>query len=78
MLDVPTSPPETAMSEREAHASLEARTGRKQQDERRMRFRRAIESYDEQRRLQAQLTEFPDLAGLPGMARRSRSAPVLH
>jgi len=69
------------MSEREAHASLEARTGRKQQDERRMRFRRAIESYDEQRRLQAQLMEFPDLAGLTGTAgrgmRRPRSAAAL-
>ncbi len=69
------------MSEREAYASLDARTGRKQKDERRMRFRRAIESYDEQRRLQAQLMEFPDLAGLAGAAgrgmRRPRSAAAL-
>lgn len=69
------------MSEREPLASLDARTGRKQKDERRMRFRRAIESYDEQRRLQAQLMEFPDLAGLAGMAtrtsRRPRSAAAL-
>lgn len=64
------------MSEREAYASLDARTGRKQKDERRMRFRRAIESYDEQRRLQAQLLEFPDLAGF-GQPRGSRqSAPL--
>ena len=68
------------MSEREAHASLDARTGRKQKDERRMRFRRAIESYDDQRRLQAQLMEFPDLAGLDGVAsrdsRRARRSPA--
>ena len=63
------------MSEREAHASLDARTGRKQKDERRMRFRRAIESYDEQRRLQAQLMEFPDLAGLAGVAARNTRRP---
>lgn len=69
------------MSEREAYASLDARTGRKQKDERRMRFRRAIESYDEQRRLQAQLMEFPELGSLAGAAgrgmRRPRSAAAL-
>lgn len=46
---------------REAYVNLEARARRKQQDERRMYFRRAIENHDEQRQLQAQLTEFPDL-----------------
>jgi len=46
---------------RETHANLDARARRKQQDERRMHFRRAIESYDEQRQLHAQLMEFPDL-----------------
>ncbi|WP_413042748.1 PA3496 family putative envelope integrity protein [Pseudomonas sp. YJ42] len=46
---------------REAYVNLDARARRKQQDERRMYFRRAIESYDEQRQLQAQLMEFPDL-----------------
>lgn len=50
------------MSQRhEAHVNLDARARRKQQDERRMHFRRAIESYDEQRQLHAQLMEFPDL-----------------
>lgn len=63
------------MSEREAYASLDARTGRKQKDERRMRFRRAIESYDEQRRLEAQLMEFPELAGLAGAAESSARRP---
>ena len=46
---------------REAYVNLEARARRKQQDERRMFFRRAIEQRDEQRQLQAQLMEFPDL-----------------
>jgi hypothetical protein len=46
---------------RETYANLDARARRKQQDERRMQFRRAIESYDEQRQLHAQLMEFPDL-----------------
>ncbi|WP_417779475.1 PA3496 family putative envelope integrity protein [Stutzerimonas xanthomarina] len=46
---------------REAYVNLDARARRKQQDERRMHFRRAIESYDEQRQLHAQLMEFPDL-----------------
>ncbi|WP_217477602.1 PA3496 family putative envelope integrity protein [Stutzerimonas stutzeri] len=47
--------------QRDTTANLDARARRKQQDERRMRFRRAIESYDEQRQLHAQLMEFPDL-----------------
>ena len=46
---------------REANVNLEARARRKQLDERRMRFRRAIENHAEQRQLQAQLMEFPDL-----------------
>jgi hypothetical protein len=46
---------------RETYVNLDARARRKQQDERRMYFRRAIESYDEQRQLHAQLMEFPDL-----------------
>ena len=47
--------------QRETYVNLDARARRKQQDERRMHFRRAIESYDEQRQLHAQLREFPDL-----------------
>lgn len=46
---------------RETYVNLDARARRKQQDQRRMYFRRAIESYDEQRQLHAQLVEFPDL-----------------
>ena len=46
---------------REAYVNLEARARRKQQDERRMYFRRAIEDHAEQLRLQALLMEFPYL-----------------
>ncbi len=66
---------------RETYVNLDARARRKQQDERRMRFRRAIESYDEQRQLHAQLMEFPDLMmvsplleGLP--VRRQSAQPA--
>lgn len=67
---------------REAYVNLEARARRKQQDERRMYFRRAIESYDEQRQLHAQLTEFSDLAMLSpllnALPNRRKSAPPAH
>ena len=42
--------------------SSDAKTRRKLQDQRRMRFRRAIETYAEHRRLQDELGEFPDLS----------------
>lgn len=47
---------------------LDAKTRRKLQDERRMRFRRAIEHYDEGRLLQVELADYPDLACLSGVA----------
>nr|MBF0682129.1 hypothetical protein [Pseudomonas sp.] len=46
----------------EATGSFDSKTRRKLQDQRRMRFRRAIETYAEHRRLQDELGEFPDLA----------------
>ncbi len=45
-------------------SQLDSKSRRKQQDERRMRFRRAIESYTEQRQLHAELSR--------------RSAPPAH
>jgi hypothetical protein len=39
----------------------ERKARRKIEDQRRMQFRRAIESYAEQRRLQYELSDFPDL-----------------
>jgi hypothetical protein len=63
---------------REASVNLEARARRKQLDERRMRFRRAIENHAEQRQLQAQLMEFPDLLSLDRgvSAYRQSASPV--
>ncbi|WAJ37518.1 transcriptional regulator [Pseudomonas sp. GOM7] len=42
----------------------DAKTRRKLQDQRRMAYRRAIETYAEQCRLQRELADFPDL--IPG------------
>ncbi len=67
---------------RDAYVNLDARARRKVQDERRMHFRRAIESYDEQRQLHAQLMEFPDLAMLSplldGLPARHQSGQPAH
>ena len=46
------------------HAQPDAKTRRKLQDQRRMAYRRAIETYAEQCRLQRELADFPDL--IPG------------
>ncbi|MFB8830624.1 PA3496 family putative envelope integrity protein [Azotobacter sp. CWF10] len=40
---------------------LDSKARRKRLDERRMHFRRAIERYDEQRQLQHELDDYPDL-----------------
>lgn len=56
---------------------LDSKARRKLLDERRMRFRRAIERYDEQRQLQYELDDYPDmivassLQMTPGVARQS-------
>lgn len=66
------------MSRYQPHAT-DSKTRRQQEDLRRMRFRRAIEAYAEQRRLQDELGEFPDLALIsPPMAvhRRQSAAPA--
>lgn len=39
----------------------DSKTRRKLEDQRRMAFRRAIEDYAEQRRLQRELDDYPDL-----------------
>ncbi len=41
--------------------SNDSKTRRKLLDQRRMAYRRAIESYAEQRQLQEQLTDYPEL-----------------
>lgn len=67
---------------RDAYVNLDARARRKVQDERRMHFRRAIESYDEQRQLHAQLLEYPDLSMvsplLDGLPSRHQSGQPAH
>ena len=45
-------------------SQLDSKSRRKQQDERRMRFRRAIESYTEQRQLHAELNDYADALGI--------------
>lgn len=62
-----------------SYRHLDAKTRRKLLDERRMRFRRAIEQRDEGRRLQVELADYPELAfsGFPvqPLARSVESAP---
>jgi hypothetical protein len=43
------------------HESSDAKARRKLLDQRRMEYRRAIESYAEQRQLQHELVDFPEL-----------------
>ncbi|CAD5107173.1 PA3496 family putative envelope integrity protein [Zestomonas carbonaria] len=51
------------MSRYQSHAteSSAAKTRRQQEDLRRMAFRRAIEAYAEQRQLQQELADYPEL-----------------
>lgn len=60
----------------------DSKARRKIKDERRMRFRRAIEAYDDRRRLQAELTDYPDAFALSSLlaaqASSPRSAPRAH
>jgi len=56
---------------------MDSKARRKRLDERRMRFRRAIERYDEQRQLQHELDDYPDLLAItplppsPSISRQS-------
>ncbi|ABP77891.1 Uncharacterised protein [Streptococcus pneumoniae] len=62
-------------------APLDSKARRKQQDERRMRFRRAIESYTEQRQLHAELDDYADTLVFNSLIESSagrRSAPPAH
>lgn len=45
--------------------ALDAKTRRQQQDAQRMRFRRAIEHYADNRRLQDELSDFPGALSSP-------------
>ncbi len=61
-------------------APLDSKARRKQQDERRMRFRRAIESYTEQRQLHAELDDYADTLVFNSLIESAgrRSAPPAH
>ncbi len=62
-------------------APLDSKARRKQQDERRMRFRRAIESYTEQRQLHAELDDYADTLVFNSLIESPagrRSAPPAH
>lgn len=64
------------MSLHHAEPVHDSKTRRKLEDQRRMAFRRAIEAYAEQRRLQRELDEFPEpipVRLLPKPAMSSRS-----
>lgn len=45
----------------QSHESSDAKARRKVLDQRRMEYRRAIESYAEQRQLQHELVDYPEL-----------------
>ncbi len=55
--------------------TLDSKTRRKLEDQRRMAFRRAIEDYTEERRLQRELDAYPDLIPLLHAERSPLSAP---
>lgn len=63
--------------EAQSHVSTDAKSRRKLLDQRRMEYRRAIESYAERRQLQQQLADYPELiaanylAAVQAPARRS-------
>ncbi|WP_313519275.1 PA3496 family putative envelope integrity protein [Pseudomonas sp.] len=62
-------------------STLDSKNRRKQLDQRRMEFRRAIEAYSEQRQLQQELDAYPDLIALnylSGSLGDRRSAPPAH
>ncbi|QLC73142.1 transcriptional regulator [Pseudomonas sp. LPB0260] len=56
-------------------AKLDAKARRKALDQRRMAYRRAIESYAEQRRLQALLADYPELIAASYPASRQALEP---
>jgi hypothetical protein len=61
------------MSLHHAEPVHDSKTRRKLEDQRRMAFRRAIEAYAEQRRLQREIDEYPDL--IPAGFLRAAASP---
>ena len=64
----------------QSHENSDAKARRKLLDQRRMEYRRAIESYAEQRQLQHELIDFPELIatsylhGLQAVSKKDASA----
>lgn len=52
----------------QSHESSDAKARRKLLDQRRMEYRRAIESYAEQRQLQHELVDYPELVAVNYLA----------
>ncbi len=59
----------------QSHESTDSKTRRKLLDQRRMEYRRAIESYAEQRQLQQQLADYPELVAANYLASKQALAP---
>mgnify|MGYP001184948378 CR=1 FL=1 len=51
-----------------------AKTRKQQEDQRRMAFRRAIESYSDERRLNQEIADYPDLMLWQGAAAGARQS----
>ncbi len=69
------------VDEAQAYANSASKTRRQQEDQRRMAYRRAIEDLTEQRRLQAELADFPDLLAanyITASQAPRRSGPLAH
>lgn len=49
------------LEESQPYANSQVKARRKQLDQRRMEYRRAIESYSEQRLLQQELSDYPEI-----------------
>jgi hypothetical protein len=58
----------------QVEANGDAKTRRKLLDQRRMEYRRAIENYAEQRHLQQQLSDYPELIAATLLQRRMTPA----
>nr|WP_298136580.1 transcriptional regulator [uncultured Pseudomonas sp.] len=58
----------------QAHLNGDAKARRKLLDQRRMEYRRAIEHYAEQRHLQQQLVDYPELIAAALLQRRMAPA----
>jgi hypothetical protein len=69
------------LDEAKPYENSASKTKRQQEDQRRMAYRRAIEDFTEERRLQLELADFPDLLAANYVAASQaprRSGPPSH